>query len=418
MPAHNQVFEDILTGVVASYDQESARFSHSELSTLLSFVSQHQHLIPTLNDRLSAVSLPRIVRDCVSCSRTFALTKDTYHGRLKRNLVLGASFSAAGQVRPVLMEKGAFTSDDVCAACVDNDLQHFRYSNSHCNTNPPIILVEANSSYVNMFHNYSYDVVRCVPPPKHKHKDKSPELLLGIELETSIQIPYSPPNLRAEFESKTLSTIMGLHSILKGIPFVGLKQDGSIEGITAEGMWLLPFEMVSAPLPLEYHHFVWDLLFDHPEFGMFRSHTACGMHVHMDRASISPLTLAKMYRFMNTSRNSAFLTQIAGRGVNHSSRWSAQDDDDRFTAILTLPDNRYRAINLMPRRTAEIRIFASTTNKTEFLSRIEFCHALKVFCQTASMKTLGVDDFIRSVKDNKFVYPSLAQVLGLRKAPR
>ena len=260
---------------------------------------------------------------------------------------------------------------------------------------------------LNLFQRHSYDVVNWAPPPRKTAKKTGPVLYMGVELETTV----SATN-RADAESTTFEraeAIRKLYRIMEGIPFAGLKSDGSLSGSVREGCFLTPFEMVSAPMPLEFHRRVWDPLFDHPDFEIFYATPQCGMHVHIDRAAISKLTLGKMLAFFNTRDNLLFLTAIAGRQFNNFCRQTT--DLNKVQDVLHWRGDRYQAMNLTPHRTVEIRMFESTTDKNKFLGRLEFCAALVAFCEDSSMQEMNDAAFRTWLKKRRFLYPLLHKLV-------
>lgn len=192
------------------------------------------------------------------------------------------------------------------------------------------------------------------------------------------------------------------------------KEDGSLP---SNGI-----EIVSLPGTLKFHQQGWGEEF----FAILAAHARgwtedkCGMHVHMSRAALTHLQVARMVEFLERKTNDAFVTRVAGRGsgtyckrmnktvksVYRANRRGVigagglgyREDDG---------DERYKPINLGPGHTIEVRIFRSNVSMLGFLKNIEFCDALANFCAIASNMQLDQPHFLAWVDVNRGVYPNL-----------
>lgn len=146
---------------------------------------------------------------------------------------------------------------------------------------------------------------------------------------------------------------------------VYLKQDGSISG---HG-----FEAVFHPMSYDFLVENWpeDLLRRMRNAGAV-PHDSCGMHVHVSRSGFTDGSHAyRWIKFMY--RNQRIMSRMARR--NPSSWGSFDRPDERAAAKWHAKggygaNNRYTAINCIPRETFEVRIFASTLNRTRFLGSL------------------------------------------------
>lgn len=282
------------------------------------------------------------------------------------------------------------------------------------NRNSPVVYTRPGSHLANLFHNYSWDVAGEVPmgviPSRGAAPKRHPPLLLGVELETTITARTHTHQL--PFSLATAEAIRNLARLLERHPYVGIKQDGSLHNVsTRPTIYNMGFEMVSAPMTLDFHQKLWPLMFSDPDFAHFEAREQCGLHVHMDRAAISPLTLGKMLAFINNPHMSDFISNVAGRPVTNRSQYCATRANTKITKVLDPDGERYRALNLAPSRTAEMRIFASTTDITEMLGRIEFCAALVDWCRTTSIRNMGCSDFREHVVKYEHRFPNLCRLL-------
>lgn len=160
------------------------------------------------------------------------------------------------------------------------------------------------------------------------------------------------------------------------------KEDGSLNA---------GVEIVTIPMTLEQHRtaFNWaGVLAPLAPLAMSGSRTQrCGMHIHVNRGALSPLTLAKMYLFINAPENLRFMETIAQRSNN---RW-AQMARKRWgnctngTSGYQEEGGRYQALNLT-RNTAELRLFRGTIRPDRVAKNIEMAHALVTWCRENSAR--------------------------------
>jgi len=217
-----------------------------------------------------------------------------------------------------------------------------------------------------------------------KNIDPETQLYLGVELELSFK------------EDWKWSTAFHLSEDFSD--FLILKNDSSI----SNGL-----ELNSCPATLSVQRKEWSRIFD-GYLNDFRNDPSCGMHVHINRLSLSPLTLGKMISFLNQSKNRLFLSTIAGRRAHSLSEWSSMKYDSKPTDVLKRDQERYRALNLTNDNTVEIRIFASTTKAEIFFARLEFCVGLVDFCREVSLQDICVPSFLKYMaqKEKRGQFPA------------
>ena len=123
--------------------------------------------------------------------------------------------------------------------------------------------------------------------------------------------------------------------------FVFIKHDGSLGG---QGV-----EIVSAPATLSYHkEGIWDKFFDElSPYLKGATFTEAGIHIHINKYSFTPATMAKFHSFINNPKNKTFLETIAGRPESSYARFAP--DRAKITSInrnMSDQGDKYRACNI------------------------------------------------------------------------
>lgn len=220
-------------------------------------------------------------------------------------------------------------------------------------------------------------------------------ILMGIEL---------------ELEGATPLNILRVNKAING--HAVMKRDGSLN----YGM-----EIVSRPASISIQKKEFESLFDTLPSLSLKADVTCGMHIHIDKKSLSQLQVGKINSFIYT--NPKFVHKIARRQDN---RFTNIDTDRSVTYGIVFDETepsfykslkragggKYQAINLDKPETIEFRMFASTTDKTTFYMNMEFVQALVDYTKTgATPYTIKendvVDNFKVFVTNNKKVYPNL-----------
>lgn len=137
------------------------------------------------------------------------------------------------------------------------------------------------------------------------------------------------------------------------------------------------FELISQPMSVPALRETFQFLREPSLVRGLRSHrtSTCGLHVHVTRAGLSNLTIARAVTFVNDSGNDAFIQALARR---YNTGFCNIRDKDLETAHL--PGDRYEAINLTGSETIEFRIFRGSLKYEAVIAAIEFCHALLDYC--------------------------------------
>jgi hypothetical protein len=181
--------------------------------------------------------------------------------------------------------------------------------------------------------------------------------------------------------------------------FAMLKRDGSIGRERG-------FEIVTAPAGLSIHRKKWEPLFENWPSGL-GADARCGMHVHFSKAPFSREQLQAMHKFFTRDEHVKKIEVIAGRKKNHYTEFIQKETEEDFARF---PRDKYEALNLLPRATAEVRIFASTVKFGVFMKNLEFVAALTG--KTLVTGTPGSwGEFTSWVGRKSGVYPELVKFL-------
>lgn len=258
-------------------------------------------------------------------------------------------------------------------------------------------------------HDYSYR-------PNAEFHGSGP-LYFGIELEQAVSAGNIDTCARA------------LTNLSNGERAYYLKYDGSVYN---------GYELVTHPFDLE----AWHAWLDASGEESFRSvlktasqlgarawnESSCGLHIHASRDGLrSESTTAReahLYRIVKfVEDNSEPMAKFAGR---LSEQWASYDKHRRGIskkeAVKTTGrrsdayQNRYQAVNLLPRHTIEFRLFRPSLRPETVLAAVELCHG--IISHTARLTAnacisggLQFPALVGYMNDNAALYPNaLAKV--------
>ena len=253
---------------------------------------------------------------------------------------------------------------------------------------------------------------------EYYHEDEYPEEeedrygVYPYDYDVTQQLDFQSTNNETRYISTEIETerrndcssdiVHDIHNTMSG--FALCKHDGSLEN---------GFEIVTAPATLSVHKDRWTKFCEKNYADSLSSwNTAtCGMHVHVDRASLTPLDIGKLLVFINGTRNAEFIKKIAGRD---SRQWSAKKFK-RVKDALNRSD-KYEALATHKPKTIEFRIFRGNIAKQGILRNLEFVDALCNFVGTVGMdrdtdtvNRLSYTNFVEymNTSENKGTYPYL-----------
>jgi hypothetical protein len=189
------------------------------------------------------------------------------------------------------------------------------------------------------------------------------------------------------------------------------KRDGSLPDRTG-------LEFVTVPMTLDEHRKVLAAAFPDGRLGNGAvsawSRTQCGMHVHLARSSVSPLTLGKMLCFMHLPANVGFHIDIACRQTHYASFPSHRSLVSTGLPYKADQSDKYSALNVK-RSTVEFRIFRPSARTSNILKNLCYVLAVRDFCRQASAdrRKLSPSEFLTwlGTTDARFEYIELDQWL-------
>ena len=239
--------------------------------------------------------------------------------------------------------------------------------------------------------------------PKYLGFQGSPAdgLFLGVELEVEVHAGHREDSAESWLEHN------GEWSICC--------EDGSLN--QAPG-----YEIKTAPMSLELHQQRWaGALAREAWANKVKScnTTTCGLHVHVSRAPLSPLTIGKIVCFMNSDASVPFVVALAGRKKFYNGDYD-KGKAVKSTAALEksateFPRTRYEAVNLCNADTIEFRVFKGTVNTTHVLADIEFCEALvRWSIQNTVQECDSVPAFVAWVRERADIYSNLLAYIAKR----
>lgn len=237
-------------------------------------------------------------------------------------------------------------------------------------------------------------------------------LYLGIELE-----------VEAGDDDSMLCTAEYIHNNFK----VWLNEDGSLG---RNG-----YEIISHPATLEYHMntFGWDKMLAELRSTGHTSHDnkRCGLHVHLSKsffgivngrysADAEEDNITKLVMFFE--RNWNIVRKISRRTDEQIDSWTRRygippeipDTKKAKEEINNRISSRYRAVNILPYHTVEIRIFRGTLRYGSFMATLQFCDAVARFVKETEYKDISWSNFIKYIT-NKPIYEILIDYLKERR---
>jgi hypothetical protein len=145
---------------------------------------------------------------------------------------------------------------------------------------------------------------------------------------------------------------------------------------------------------------LWSRVLSHRAMSEMKSHDTetCGLHVHVSRAGLSQLTIAKAVVFLNAEGTEELVRCIARRyntGYCHRKRAKLSRDAVRSS-------DRYEMLNTSGKSTVEFRIFRGSTRLQTVAACVEFAHAVLDWARDTSCAEVAdpkqsVPSFLRHV---------------------
>ncbi len=255
-------------------------------------------------------------------------------------------------------------------------------------------------------------------------------VFLGVEIEVVPKIKYRNTEGQSQIIKEIADSSFGDHCIMKF--------DRSID---SSGLGI---EIVTVPATLAYHLKKFEELFKStptkksPFTDKCMSTNSCGIHVHISKNCLPPIGWGKLQEFINNPINASFVDKMAGRSPNmycEKTNFSVLKEKplSYFTKRVTkgnklkgeltfeenhdLPHNARRvAVNFMPAHTIEMRLFKSSTDKSNILRKLEFADALVSMIQSTDFGTRPITyfDFVNFIleKGNRKTYKNITRWLA------
>lgn len=258
---------------------------------------------------------------------------------------------------------------------------------------------------------------------KDKKGKYTKPIFMGVELELVCRSSIDSSGSYRELLKTISDSNFGDHMIMKS--------DSSLHNSYS-------LEIVTVPATLNYHRkvFLEHFFNKNNEFkNKLMSNQYCGMHVHVSKNVLTELKWGQFMHFINCQENSNFIDAMCNREQNS---YCLRDNIPRKTskgvhigakiiakackngmikqklARSSLHCDRRRAVNVNNSKTMEIRCFKATTDKNNFLRKLEFVDSLVHFVRNSSPQQMTVYDYVDYIlKDtNKKEYPHLVRWLA------
>ena len=289
----------------------------------------------------------------------------------------------------------------VCDSCKDNSYRWSDYHDGYVDDDYDYDNRESEFDNIGEYHTSSENLGH-IPS---KYDQRTPKVLLGLELEMEIASGYSLDGRAGE-----LLENVGHHRTSDNTPYTYAlcEQDGSLDN---------GFEMVTAYTGLDVHKE--QLQFFKERFEGAKSHntSTCGLHIHICKADMSTLHACKMVFFINDSDNQKLVYALARRDSSSYSKIHDKKGDkhwlkDAMQAGKRVEDNnklqkryqlrnlnsdRYEALNFKNDKTIEFRLFKGSLKYQTIMACLEFTFATWHFCKDASQTELTTAKFLEFI---------------------
>lgn len=266
--------------------------------------------------------------------------------------------------------------------------------------------------------NYTFPVHNVFNPQNPK-LDRFPKFM-GVEYETLLDTRkiHKIYNLLDRKEAHYYSTDSGDgsfpfqiagHDLKQRFGPLAFKSDSSISSGNGH-QWGI--EIVTAPGTYEFQHKAWNNFWNSPYALAFTPNGTCGMHVHMAKVTMRPLTVSKLIPFWNGDAMHDFLTALCGRNSDNASYGKRQKDAKASDFYKGRIFGRGALSTENNKGTIEIRAMASPQLKPQFMARLELCRASADFAASdGGLRDMVPTKFINFVKANRSRFPYLAATL-------
>jgi hypothetical protein len=238
---------------------------------------------------------------------------------------------------------------------------------------------------------------------KHSWPENAPKsaLLFGVELEIE-------GNNNTMHERRAIVRALGgsTGAELKDGAYI-LAQDGSLDN---------GVEIITVPQTFEAHKaetvVPWKKI-SAAIRGIAKSGNTktCGMHVHINRAALTPLQVGKMLVFLNCDSMTRLVERIAQRSTEQWAKRAPKAFADGLPHRVT-EFGHYDALGYTGKGTMELRIFRGNTRRDRIMKNLEFTHAMCEFARLESMQDMDKPSkFLAFIGARERTYPNLCKFL-------
>lgn len=230
-------------------------------------------------------------------------------------------------------------------------------------------------------HRHSYSIV----PSTWSRRNKR---VFGVELEVEVNNGAERNKKALEIRDYVTEVQEADYNLHTSNPLV-FERDGSLDN---------GFEIISQPMGLDNHRNLWLWTTQTTITRNLRSHLTgtCGLHVHVNRDTLTNLQIARAVYFVNHQANKHLIETIARR---YNAGYCKAKSKKISTA--NRPEDRYEMINLQNSKTIEFRIFKGSLKYEAIIAAIEFCHAVLNFAATNSNLHLSTEAFLKFIFEHQ-----------------
>ena len=140
----------------------------------------------------------------------------------------------------------------------------------------------------------------------------------------------------------------------------------------------------------------------------------CGMHVHINRAALTPLQTGKMLVFLNANSMTRLVERVAQRSTEQWAKRAPKAFADGLPHRVT-EFGHYDALGYSSKGTMELRIFRGNTRHDRIMKNLEFTHAMCEFARLESMQDMDQPNkFLAFIGAREKTYPNLCKFLDAR----
>lgn len=141
----------------------------------------------------------------------------------------------------------------------------------------------------------------------------------------------------------------------------------------------------------------------------------CGLHVHVGRAQLTTLQIARALVFLHNPENEHFIKRIAQRNPQRWARIATGKTYSKKEVTRNGDEGRYTSLNLSNQHTVELRIFRGTLSPSGVLRAIQFTialfHAQRMEAGIPLSHAHRLDSFLSYVMKHRADFPQLAEWL-------